>query len=60
MEVISEHINQIIQLCKLNNVKALFVFGSVTTNKFRPDSNIDLVVDIDDYYYEILETIENP
>jgi len=32
----------------LNKVNSLFAFGSVTTDKFRPDSDIDLVVDIDD------------
>jgi len=26
----------------------LYVFGSVITDKFRPDSDIDFVVDIDD------------
>jgi len=31
----------------MNKVKALFAFGSVTTGKFGPDSDIDLVVDID-------------
>lgn len=32
----------------MNKVNSLFAFGSVTTDKFRPDSDIDLVVDIDD------------
>lgn len=48
MTVIDRHINQIVKLCEMNKVKALFAFGSVTTNKFKPDSDIDLVVDIDD------------
>lgn len=48
MTVIDQNINQIIQLCKNNNVRSLFAFGSVITDKFRPDSDIDLVVDIDD------------
>ena len=48
MTVIDQNINQIVQLCKINKVKSLFAFGSVITDKFRPDSDIDLVVDIDD------------
>lgn len=48
MKVIDQHIEQIVRLCELNKVRALFVFGSVTTDKFRADSDIDLVVDIDD------------
>jgi len=46
--IISLHIDQIKRLCELNKVRALFAFGSVTTEKFRTDSDIDLVVDIDE------------
>lgn len=48
MKVIDQHINQIVLLCEINKVRTLFAFGSVTTDKFRPDSDIDFVVDIDD------------
>lgn len=48
MKEISKHIDQIKRLCSLYKVKSLFAFGSVTTNKFRPDSDIDLVVDIEE------------
>lgn len=48
MKEISKHIDQIKRLCSLYKVKALFAFGSVTTDKFRPDSDIDFVVDIDE------------
>ena len=48
MKVISEHIDQIIQLCEINKVKSLFAFGSVITDKFNSESDIDLVVEIDD------------
>jgi len=46
MNEITLHIDQIKKLCDSNKVKALFAFGSVTTDKFRSDSDIDLVVDI--------------
>lgn len=32
----------------MNKVTALFAFGSVTTNEFGPDSDIDMVVEIED------------
>lgn len=48
MNVLDQHIDQIKRLCELNKVSTLFAFGSVTTDKFRPDSDIDLVVQIDD------------
>ncbi len=48
MNVLNQHIDQIKRLCELNKVSTLFAFGSVTTDKFKPDSDIDLVVEIDD------------
>lgn len=48
MDEIDKHIDQIKKLCASNGVKSLFAFGSVLKNKLRPDSDIDLVVDIDD------------
>ena len=48
MMILNQHISQIIKLCELNTVNSLFAFGSVTTDKFSTDSDIDLVVDIND------------
>lgn len=48
MDEISKHIEQIKKLCDLNGDKSLFAFGSVLENRLRPDSDIDLIVDIDD------------
>ena len=48
MNILNQHIDQIKELCELNKVNTLFAFGSVTTKKFRSDSDIDLVIDIDD------------
>ena len=48
MTVIDQNIKQKIQLCEANKVRTLFAFGSVTTDRFNSDSDIDLVVDIDD------------
>ena len=39
--------DQIKILCNLYSVRALFVFGSITTDKYQKKSDIDLVVDID-------------
>jgi len=48
VEEISQHIDQIKKLCDINKVKSLFAFGSITTDHFQPESDIDLVVDIDE------------
>lgn len=47
MTPISKHTHQIEQLCSAHGVKSLFAFGSVLTNRFNAESDIDLVVDID-------------
>jgi len=45
---LKRHIEQISQLCSLHDAKTLFAFGSVITDSLRKDSDIDLLVDIDD------------
>ncbi|MBL7930676.1 MAG: nucleotidyltransferase domain-containing protein [Bacteroidia bacterium] len=47
MKLISLNINTIKALCDKYHVKTLFAFGSVTKDELRPNSDIDLVVDID-------------
>ena len=34
-------------LCRQNNVKSLYVFGSVLSDRFNESSDIDLIVEID-------------
>ena len=52
---------EINKLCLHNKVKSLFVFGSVLSDRFTENSDIDLVVDIDsidpfdyaEYYFNL-------
>lgn len=39
---------QIAELCRKYNVRKLFAFGSVLTNRFNEESDIDLLVEIAD------------
>ena len=48
MNLLSKHMVQIKRLCSLNKVRTLFAFGSVLREDFQPESDIDLVVDIDE------------
>lgn len=48
MNILNQHIDQIRKLCELNNVSALFAFGSVITDNFKQESDIDLIVEIED------------
>ena len=48
MNIEKPKIVQIQELCKVNKVKSLFAFGSVTRDDFNESSDIDLVVDFDE------------
>ncbi len=39
---------EFIELCKVHKVKELYAFGSVLTNRFTDNSDIDLIVEIDE------------
>ena len=59
--------NQITLLCEKHNVKHLFAFGSVLTNKFSNKSDIDLLVAIKskdpliyaEHYFELKFKLED-
>ncbi len=38
---------QIVQLCKDHKVKSLYAFGSVLTNRFNSESDVDFIVDFE-------------
>jgi uncharacterized protein len=70
MNVIERNINQIVSLCKKHKVRILYIFGSVLTDRFTDDSDVDFLVefetvDIQDYFdnymdfKEKLETLLN-
>jgi predicted nucleotidyltransferase len=45
MNRLEAHKADIIKLCKTHKVKSLYVFGSVLTDHFNSESDIDLIVD---------------
>lgn len=67
MNIEQSILKQIEELCKTNKVKSLFAFGSVTRNDFNENSDIDLVVDIDekdrfkytDFYFDLKSKLES-
>jgi len=66
MRTIKQHIKQINQACNANNVKSLFAFGSIINDNLSPDSDIDLIVEINendplkycDYYFNLKFELE--
>jgi len=67
MNLIDSNIDNVRTLCKLHKVQRLFVFGSVLSDRFQNDSDIDLIVDFQgvelydyaDNYFDFKESLEN-
>ncbi len=67
MNFLDSHIYQIKDLCRKYKVRRLFAFGSVLTDKFNEQSDVDLIVDFDknaikDYflnYFDFKYALEN-
>lgn len=67
MNLIESNIDNVRTLCKLHKVQRLFVFGSVLSDRFQKDSDIDLIVDFQgvelydyaDNYFDFKESLEN-
>jgi uncharacterized protein len=66
MKISEKNIKRIKQLCKEYRVKNFSVFGSVLTDSFSSESDIDFVVDFDendpikytDLYFQLKEKLE--
>ncbi len=66
MNEFDTHISEISTLCELNNVQSLFAFGSILKGSLKPESDVDLVVAIEDkdplkysdYYFDLKDGLE--
>lgn len=59
MTLIEMNMDKIIALCKKYKVAKLWVFGSILTDRFTDQSDIDFLVDFDDKQIELLDYIDN-
>jgi len=44
MNLITQHIDQIIRICSDHQVEQLFIFGSINTDKFNDQSDVDILI----------------
>lgn len=66
MDIVESNIDAIKALCKSHYVNRLFIFGSVLTNRFKKNSDIDLIVDFQgvdlynyaDNYFDLKDSLE--
>jgi uncharacterized protein with HEPN domain/predicted nucleotidyltransferase len=67
MNIIDQNIDKIHDLCSKHKVAKLFVFGSVLSEKFKKNSDIDFIVDFRDFdvydyadnYFDLKYSLEN-
>ena len=67
MTLLDKYINDINRLCSAHKVKRLYAFGSVLTEKFTNNSDVDLIVDFEpidliqyaDNYYDFKFSLED-
>ena len=67
MNLIENHTKEISNLCKTHKVRSLYAFGSVLTNQFNSEIDIDLIVDFEpfdvleysDNYYDLKFALQN-
>ncbi|HMN91210.1 MAG TPA: nucleotidyltransferase domain-containing protein [Saprospiraceae bacterium] len=66
MKISEDNLKRIKELCRDYKVKRFSVFGSVLTDNFSPESDIDFVVDFDendpikytDLYFQLKDNLE--
>lgn len=59
MKLIELNMPKIIALCKKHRVKSMFAFGSILTDKFNENSDIDFLVDFDRSKINLLDYADN-
>lgn len=59
MKLIELNLQHIIDLCRLHKVKSLAVFGSILTDSFNDDSDVDLAVDFEPIDHDTFDYVGN-
>lgn len=59
MKLIELNLQGIIDLCRRHKVKSLAVFGSILTDRFNDQSDVDLLVDFEPIDHETFDYVEN-
>jgi uncharacterized protein len=51
-KILTDRINELKRLCELYNVRTMYAFGSVCTDKFNNDSDIDFLISFDNLSFD--------
>ncbi len=55
--ILTQNIKNVERICRAHRVKKLYAFGSVCTEKFNDDSDIDFIIAFDQRYFN--DYVEN-
>ena len=47
MNIVEQNISNGFELCRLHQVKNMYLYGSILTKNFSPDSDVDFLVNFD-------------
>ena len=59
MKLIELNLQRIIDLCRQYKVKSLAVFGSILTDRFNDNSDVDLLVDFEPVDHDRFDYVSN-
>ncbi len=59
MKLIELNLQRIFDLCQRHRVKSLAVFGSILTDRFNDNSDVDLLVDFESIDHEKFDYVNN-
>ena len=59
MKLIEINLQRIFDLCRLHKVKTLAVFGSIVTDRFNDNSDVDLLVDFEQIDHDKFDYVSN-
>lgn len=59
MKLIELNLSKIFDLCRIHKVRTLSVFGSILTDRFSEDSDVDMLVDFEAFDPDELDYVNN-
>ncbi len=59
MKLIELNLQRIFEICRRHKVKSLAVFGSILTDRFNDDSDVDLLVDFESVDHDKFDYVTN-
>ncbi|MEZ3591777.1 MAG: nucleotidyltransferase domain-containing protein [Muribaculaceae bacterium] len=59
MHIVEMNMHKIMDICRRFHVRKLWVFGSILTNRFNSQSDVDLCVDFDKDEIDIFDYADN-